>query len=175
MARQSSFTEAEDRIILRRANQPAVAVNAALVAAGFEERTAQQLSQRRYYLRRRRPVAKVASSGSNAIIALEAERHEVLREIAAIDKQRTMLENRLRELTDALVNQMTAVETDLARVRRGHAPEAATAARAEGHRPPAHRDTDGTGSPATRAGGEATVGGDGDGDGGGGPAPVAPA
>jgi hypothetical protein len=137
MARQSTFTEAEDRIILRRANQPAVAVNAALVAAGFEERSAQQLSQRRYYLRRRRPVAEVASSGSNAIIALEAERHEVLREIAAIDKQRAKLENRLREITDALVNQMTALEADLARVRRGDPDGTSTPARAGGPARPA--------------------------------------
>ncbi len=116
MPRQTSFTEAEDRIILRHANQPAPAVNAALTAAGFEERTAQQLSQRRYYLRRRRPVAQVAASGSNVIIALETERHEVLREINALDKQRRKLESRLHEITEALVRQVTALESEAADV-----------------------------------------------------------
>jgi hypothetical protein len=119
MPRLSSFTESEDRIILRHAHQPADAVNAALVAAGFVERSAQQLSQRRYYLRRRRPVAKVARSGGNAIIALEAERHEVMREIIAIDKQRAKLERRLREVTDALLDHVGRVESDVARLRRG--------------------------------------------------------
>jgi hypothetical protein len=118
MPRISNFTESEDRIILRHAHQPADAVNAALVAAGFVERSAEQLSQRRYYLRRRRPVAKVARSGGNAIIALEAERHEVMREIIAIDKQRAKLERRLREVTDALLDQVGRVESDVARLRR---------------------------------------------------------
>lgn len=162
MARRSSFTEAEDRIILRRANQPAVAVNAALVAAGFEERSAQQLSQRRYYLRRRRPVAKVASSGSNAIIALEAERHEVLREIAAIDKQRGLLETRLREITDALVNQMAVLEADLARVRRGDAPVAVMSSRVVEDARPAPGDSDGAGPPMGDAGDAGTLGDVGD-------------
>lgn len=119
MPRISSFTESEDRIILRHAHQPAEVVNAALVAAGFTERSAQQLSQRRYYLRRRRPVAKVARSGGNPIIALEAERHEVMREIVALDKQRVKLERRLREVTDALLDHVRRVETDVARLRRG--------------------------------------------------------
>jgi hypothetical protein len=119
MPRISSFTEAEDRIILRHAHQPADAVNAALVAAGFVERSAQQLSQRRYYLRRRRPVAKVVRSGGNAIIALEAERHDVMREIVAIDRQRVKLERRLREVTDALLDHVSRVESDVARLRRG--------------------------------------------------------
>jgi hypothetical protein len=118
MPRISSFTESEDRIILRHAHQPADAVNAALVAAGFVERSAQQLSQRRYYLRRRRPVAKVARSGGNSIIALEAERHDVMREIIAIDKQRAKLENRLREVTDALLDHVSRVESDVVRLRR---------------------------------------------------------
>ncbi len=140
MPRISSFTESEDRIILRHAHQPADAVNAALVAAGFVERSAQQLSQRRYYLRRRRPVAKVARSGGNAIIALEAERHEVMREIIAIDKQRAKLERRLREVTDALVDHVGRVESDVVRMRRGpttpldargHLPGAIESARTE--------------------------------------------
>jgi hypothetical protein len=122
MPRISSFTESEDRIILRHAHQPADAVNAALVAAGFVERSAQQLSQRRYYLRRRRPVAKVARSGGNAIIALEAERHDVMREIMAIDRQRAKLENRLREVTDALLDHVRRVESDVVRLRRAPAP-----------------------------------------------------
>lgn len=117
MARQSIFSDAEDRIILRHANQPASEVNAALASAGFPERTAQQLSQRRYYLRRRRPVAKVAHSGSNVIIALEAERHDILREITAIDKKRTKLETQLRHVTDALLHQMGLLEADVAKVR----------------------------------------------------------
>jgi len=117
--RISSFTESEDRIILRHAHQPADAVNAALVAAGFVERSAQQLSQRRYYLRRRRPVAKVARSGGNPIIALEAERHEVMREIVALDRQRAKLEKRLRDVTDALLDHVSRVESDVARMRRG--------------------------------------------------------
>lgn len=119
MARLSIYTDTEDRIILRHANRPASVVNAALVSAGFPERTAQQLSQRRYYLRRRRPVAKLASSGSNVILALEAERHDVLREIASLDKQRSKLECRLRDVTDALLNQMAVIEADVAKVRRG--------------------------------------------------------
>lgn len=122
MPRQTLYTEAEDRIILRHANQPAPAVNAALTEAGFEERTPQQLSQRRYYLRRRRPVARVAQSGSNVIIALESERHEVLREIAAIDKQRAKLEERLQQITDALVQQLGALASDVAKVRRSDPP-----------------------------------------------------
>lgn len=121
MSRPATYTEAEDRIILRHANQPAATVNAALADAGFPHRTPQQLSQRRYYLRRRRPVARVAASGSNVIIALEAERHEVLREIAAIDKQRAKLEKRLREVTDALVDRLAALEADVARVAHGQA------------------------------------------------------
>jgi hypothetical protein len=126
MARQSTYTEAEDRIILRHANQPASEVNAALVSAGFLERTAQQLSQRRYYLRRRRPVAKVARSGSNAIIALEAERHDILREIGTIDKQRAKLESQLRSVTDALISQMGTLEADMAKVRALTPPQPAT-------------------------------------------------
>lgn len=118
MPRHATYTEAEDRIILRHANQPAATVNAALADAGFPHRSPQQLSQRRYYLRRRRPVARVATSGSNAIIALEAERHEVLREIAAIDMQRAKLEKRLREITDALVDRLTGLEADVAKVAR---------------------------------------------------------
>lgn len=118
MPRQSTFTDAEDRIILRHANRPAPVVNAALASAGFDPRTPQQLSQRRYYLRRRRSVARVAGSGSNAIIALEAERHEVLREISTIDAQRTKLEKRLHQITDALVNQVAVIEADAARVGR---------------------------------------------------------
>ena len=124
MPRQTLYTEAEDRIILRHANQPAPAVNAALTEAGFEERTPQQLSQRRYYLRRRRPVARVAQSGSNVIIALESERHEVLREIAAIDRQRAKLEKRLHQITDALVEQVGALVSDVAKVRRADPPRA---------------------------------------------------
>lgn len=124
MPRQTLYTEAEDRIILRHANQPAPAVNAALTEAGFEERTPQQLSQRRYYLRRRRPVARVAQSGSNVIIALESERHEVLREIAAIDRQRAKLERRLHQITDALVEQVGALASDVAKVRRADPPRA---------------------------------------------------
>ena len=120
MPRPASYTEAEDRILLRHANQPATIVNAALAEAGFPHRSAQQLSQRRYYLRRRRPVARVASSGSNAIIALEAERNEVLREIVAIDKQRAKLESRLRVVTDALVGRVSALEADIARVSGKH-------------------------------------------------------
>jgi hypothetical protein len=120
MPRAASYTDAEDRILLRHANQPATIVNAALAEAGFAHRSAQQLSQRRYYLRRRRPVAQVASSGSNAIIALEAERNQVLREIDAIDKQRAKLENRLRDITDALVGRVAALEADVARVARNH-------------------------------------------------------
>lgn len=118
MSRAPTYTEAEDRIILRHANQPAATVNAALADAGFRHRSAQQLSQRRYYLRRRRPVARVATSGSNAIIALEAERGEVLREISAIDKQRIKLEKRLRDITDALVDRVSALEADIAEVAR---------------------------------------------------------
>ncbi|HEX5947877.1 MAG TPA: hypothetical protein VFY82_16440 [Acidimicrobiales bacterium] len=124
MPRQTLYTEAEDRIILRHANQPAPAVNAALTEAGFEERTPQQLSQRRYYLRRRRPVARVAQSGSNVIIALESERHEVLREISAIDKQRAKLEERLRQITEALVEQVGVLASDVAKVRRSDPPRA---------------------------------------------------
>lgn len=118
MSRAPTYTEAEDRIILRHANQPATAVNAALADAGFPHRSPQQLSQRRYYLRRRRPVARVATSGSNAIIALESERSEVLREIVAVDKQRAKLEKRLRDITDALVDRMSALESDVAKVAR---------------------------------------------------------
>lgn len=118
MPRQSTFTDAEDRIILRHANQPAPVVNAALAAAGFEPRGPQQLSQRRYYLRRRRSVARVARSGSNAIIALETERHEILREIKTLDVQRVKLEKRLHEITEALVGQVAAIEAEAARVGR---------------------------------------------------------
>lgn len=125
MSRAPTYTEAEDRIILRHANQPATTVNAALADAGFAHRSPQQLSQRRYYLRRRRPVARVATAGSNAIIALESERNEVLREIAAVDKQRAKLEKRLRDITDALVDRMSALEADVAKVAR-HQPAGRT-------------------------------------------------
>lgn len=134
MVRQSLYTDVEDRIILRHANQPASEVNAALVSAGFPERTAQQLSQRRYYLRRRRPVASVARSGGSAIIALEAERNDILREIGAIDRQRAKLESQLRRVTDALISQMETLEADVAKVRALPPPQEATRARPGGSR-----------------------------------------
>lgn len=126
MPRAATYSDAEDRIILRHAKQPAETVNAALADAGFPHRSAQQLSQRRYYLRRRRPVARVAASGSNAIIALEAERHDVLREITAIDEQRAKLERRLRDITDAMIGRVLALEADVAKVARDQPAPAAS-------------------------------------------------
>lgn len=120
MPRQSTFTESEDRIILRHANQPADVVNAALAAAGFPERSAPQLSQRRYYLRRRGPSVRVARNG-NPIMALESERREVLREIETIDLQRAKLESRLRDLTDALLGEVAGLEAEVARIGRSPA------------------------------------------------------
>lgn len=117
MARPSTYSEVEDRIILRYANRPAPVVNAALLRAGFPERTPQQLSQRRYYLRRRRPVEQVARSNGNAIIALETERRELLREIQTLDQQREKLESRLLEITEELAKQVRVIEADVERVR----------------------------------------------------------
>lgn len=104
MGRPSNFTDAEDRIILRYAGEPAAVTNAALTDAGFPERSGRAISQRRYQLRQ-----SPASSGVRLAVAqseigqLESERIQIETRLADLDKERRSLSERREVIGSALV------------------------------------------------------------------------
>lgn len=115
MGRPSNFTDAEDRIILRYAGEPAAVTNAALTDAGFPERSGRAISQRRYQLRQ-----SPASSGVRLAVAqseigqLESERIQIEARLAELDDERRSLTERREVIGSALVAAAAriAAETD---------------------------------------------------------------
>lgn len=103
MPRPSTFTDHEDRIILRYPGEPAEVVNAALEVAGFKARTASQITGRRHYLTRKKP-----SKGSSAQVAsstigrLEAQRCRIESRLTVLNRERDTLIIEHREITERL-------------------------------------------------------------------------
>lgn len=100
MARPSTFTRAEDRILLRYPGVPAAVVNAALQAAGFEPREARQLSRRRAHLKRR--PSQQAPGRESKITTNERQRLALHDELAELDARRAEVIQQLRVLDEEL-------------------------------------------------------------------------
>lgn len=74
MARPLGFTPGEDKIIMDLAGRPALIVNAALKASGFNGQTPRALTRRRWYLKQQDAKTWTAGRAETEIIRLEQRR-----------------------------------------------------------------------------------------------------
>lgn len=114
MPRPPSYTEAEDRIILKYAGEPIEVVNAALERAGFDSRTATQVNSRRYYLRSK----DTSQVGPDATLdqlntrleEVQSQRTDLAKECAALHKEDALLKGEEADL----LSQIKATATRMA-------------------------------------------------------------
>jgi hypothetical protein len=90
MARGEPYSPEDDAILL--AHRSTADIQEALAAAGRPERTASAIRERKRML-----------TASVNVEALAEERQKIVTELADIDRRRTVLYNRLTELTIAIV------------------------------------------------------------------------
>lgn len=110
MGRQSNFTPAEDRIIVRLRGEPAEVVNAALTKAGYSPQTPERIAKRRYYLSRVRHSDGLLDNARrpSLIAKLELRRTNLNSEIARLDQRRAILIAELDEVVSELRSEVAA-------------------------------------------------------------------
>lgn len=112
MTRRLAFTPAEDAILMATAETSAETTNKRLRDAGFTERTANSIKQRRYYLRQQGPKSEARREGAS-LDEMLAARRALTERITATRSVLDQLRQELDELNARVLDKLRSVEQEV--------------------------------------------------------------